>query len=91
MAPQYLAPDDDYRCSKCAVTGVKLWREYNTFRPSLYCADCCSGTRHKGTDQIGWNVPAVPSPNGSYWGYTSVPDDAADWWRSLPGPIVPFV
>jgi len=36
-------------------------------------------------DQIGWFVPAVPSEdNTSYWGYTSVPDPACEWWRNLP-------
>jgi hypothetical protein len=36
------------------------------------------------TDQIGWLVPAVPTDDGTYWGYTSVPADAVAWWRSLP-------
>jgi hypothetical protein len=41
-----------------------------------------AGTR---TDQIGWLVPAVPTPDGaSYWGYTSVPEAGCAWWRALP-------
>lgn len=37
------------------------------------------------TDTIGWRVPAVPTEEGdTYWGYTSVPDAAVQWWRRLP-------
>ena len=41
-------------------------------------------------DQIGWLIPAVPTeatdkhwPN-TFWGYTSVPAAACQWWRALP-------
>jgi hypothetical protein len=37
------------------------------------------------TDQIGWQVPAVPDEEGfGYWGYCSVPQAGCDWWRNLP-------
>ena len=36
------------------------------------------------TDQIGSHVPAVPHPTGSFWGYTSVPDEGVKWWKALP-------
>jgi hypothetical protein len=39
------------------------------------------------TDQIGWNVPAIPTEDtayNAYWGYTSVPFVAVRWWRNLP-------
>ena len=44
------------------------------------------------TDQIGGRLPAVPDPlpgpdlglQGTFWGYTSVPEDGVAWWRSLP-------
>lgn len=37
------------------------------------------------TDQIGNYVPAVPTEAGtSYWGYTSVPPEAVEWWQHLP-------
>lgn len=36
------------------------------------------------TDQIGGLVPAVPTNDGTFWGYTSVPQDAVEWWRGLP-------
>lgn len=36
------------------------------------------------SDQIGYYVPAVPHPTGSYWGYTAVSTAGAAWWRTLP-------
>ncbi len=37
------------------------------------------------TDQIRWYGPAVPTLDSeSYWGYSSVPDEAVKWWKSLP-------
>lgn len=37
------------------------------------------------TNQIGWRVPAVPTPeNDTYWSYTSVPQAGCDWWHRLP-------
>ena len=35
------------------------------------------------TDQIGNLIPAIPSPNESFWGYTSVPQDRVEWWKGL--------
>jgi hypothetical protein len=35
-------------------------------------------------DQIGWRVPAVPTFDGTFWGYTSVPAEGVAWWRALP-------
>ena len=69
-------------------------------RTALLCCDCAASKEGKGvevmsddgcrrdgiswTDQIGWMVPAVPAPGRTFWGYTSVPDDAVKWWSSLP-------
>lgn len=36
------------------------------------------------TDQIGWRVPAVPTEDGTYWGYSSVPTPGVNWWKKLP-------
>jgi hypothetical protein len=79
----------NYKCGKCKITGVKLWREYQTFRPSLFCVHCAEKDQDKhlniGCDQIGWLVPAVPDEEGvGYWGYTSVPQEGVRWWKSLP-------
>jgi hypothetical protein len=93
----------DYVCANCGISGVKLWREYQTVAPQLLCATCAAEDQHKDistmtpngrylsqgergmwTDQIGWYVPAVPTEDGNYWGYTSVPDTGVDWWKCLP-------
>jgi len=71
----------------------------------LMCADCAvkdqkesisinEDGRHNSdygwTDQIGGMVPAVPTNDGSFWGYTSVPQAGVVWWRQLPlRPVVP--
>jgi DNA-directed RNA polymerase subunit RPC12/RpoP len=40
---------------------------------------------HQHCDQIGWLVPAVPTPDGeTFWGYSSVPPEGVAWWRNLP-------
>lgn len=87
----------DYRCGECGASGLKLWRRYQTFleHQALLCADCAvcdqkkpgaigEDGRYEGAESIGWLVPAVPAPEGSYWGYTAVPEPGVDWWRALP-------
>jgi hypothetical protein len=85
----------EYKCDDCGATGVKLWREYQTFldHQTLRCIDCAQKdqkeeveplVRGRG-DQIGWLVPAVPTVEmDTFWGYTSVPDNQVDWWWDLP-------
>jgi len=67
---------EGYACSCCAKTGVKLWRDYMSSNPSLYCASCavkdpgedlstldaegCILSDLGVTDQLGSLVPAVP-------------------------------
>lgn len=82
-----------YVCSHCGAAGVRLWRQSHVFleRVQLLCLACAeSNTGHfLKHDQIGELVPAVPTPDGlSFWGYTSVPQDAVDWWYSLPIRVV---
>jgi hypothetical protein len=88
----------DYSCSKCKVSGVKLWRDYQTCADAqeLLCAKCAAPgvevdddgraeLKDFGkSDQIAsWKVPAVPVGD-TYWGYTSVPSQDVEWWRKLP-------
>jgi hypothetical protein len=98
---------NEYTCTSCGVSGVKLWREYNTFADQtvLECACCAMDSQKKEgevdqnglrkseygtTDQIGWRVPAIPTPEGeSFWGYTSVPTEGCEWWRKLPTRYTP--
>ena len=82
----------DYKCGICGESNLKLWREvYSEIK--LMCVDCAHKYQEediaefdvKKCDQIGWMVPAVPTPEGdNFWGYTSVPQDGVDWWHSLP-------
>jgi hypothetical protein len=89
-----------YVCSKCSRAGVKLWRQYQMFlnHVGLLCCDCAAKDQGKElvklradgswgnppSDQIGWFIPAVPTDDGSFWGYTSVPDERVRWWQKRP-------
>jgi hypothetical protein len=87
---RYDEEPEDYVCVNCGIRGVKLWRPYQTSDVVLTCMDCTEKKEGKpcrlpGTDQIGWSIPAVPTPDGeTYWGYTSVPDAGCRWWDKLP-------
>jgi DNA-directed RNA polymerase subunit RPC12/RpoP len=43
-----------YTCSKCGKTGVKLWRDYQTFleNQTLFCADCSGKEQEKDVSEI---------------------------------------
>lgn len=89
-----------YKCSECGVSGVRLYREYQTFlnNSSLNCTKCALERykrSHNGEEfdfegkdiahSIGWVIAAVPCEDGRhYWGYTSVPKEGVDWWERLP-------
>lgn len=83
-------PPAEYHCEKCKASGVKLWRTYSDSHVELNCYDCaCADNPEKGSmpnsDQIGWLVPAIPDEEDvGYWGYTSVPPLACDWWWRMP-------
>jgi len=86
----------NYSCSFCAKKNTKLWRETHVKNIKLKCADCLgaldvdqdgkvptnTGSR---TDKIGSWIPAVPMKDdeGGFWGYFSIPDTDAKWWRGL--------
>lgn len=90
----------DYRCANCGTSGVKLWREYQTFTPQLLCAKCASQDQDKDISTLAldgmrlsemgtWTDTIgwyVPAvPSpNGYWGYTSVPDEGVEWWKRLP-------
>ena len=87
-----------YKCATCAAENCKLWRQYQTFVCNLHllCGPCALSNQKKSgsidadgcindCDQIGWLVPAVPTPDGeTFWGYSSVPPEGVAWWRNLP-------
>ena len=67
-------------CGKCGATGVKIYREYGSFRrPETDRCNECIDQGHKG-----WMVPCVLDADGDAWGYTSVPKDACDAFYALP-------
>lgn len=80
----------NYKCLSCKASGVRLWREYQTFNVTLKCVDCSEKEQKKKfeadkSDQIGWRIAAVPDEEGvGYWGYTSVPEAGVKWWGALP-------
>ena len=84
---------EGYFCKDCGATGVRLYREYNTFLDyqHLRCRACAMSDQNKEVPDllsehtIGWLVAAVPTEEGNtYWGYTSVPDSGVTWWDNLP-------
>ena len=77
------------KCSVCGATGVKLWREYNTFEPKLFCVRHAQGKedtllRLDRSTMIGNLVPAVSDGHGDYWGFDAIPDTEMRMWRMLP-------
>ena len=66
------------KCHNCGKSGIKLWRQYQTFHIELTCYKCSGDTREIDadgrveskhfpgvrTDQLdGWLIPAVPIAN----------------------------
>lgn len=69
----------DYTKILCGPCALKDQGESGTIDANGYV----SGGLNK-CDQIGWMVPAVPTFDGTFWGYTSVPEAGVRWWRGLP-------
>lgn len=83
----------DYVCENCGGTNCKLWREYQTFCPSLMCATCAAVLQGKdisGMDADGL-YPSVMEINGEDvdmgrsdqigWMVPAVPDEeGAGYW-----------
>lgn len=87
-----------YQCEKCGADKCKLWRPLSCFQVELICWTCLESKGHvvelgkpHGSDQVYnrdieadcWG-PAVPDLDGSWWGYTSVPNWWVAWWKALP-------
>lgn len=67
-------------CLDCS--GKQQKRDVSTVDAEGRVLDQTVGVR---SDAIGWLVPAVPTEtNDNFWGYTSVPEPAVQWWRRLP-------
>lgn len=83
-----LPPNDEkYRCSSCALTGHKLWRDYG-YADEFWCAACCrvkivEAESKRKSDP--WEQPHGPLDMMRY-GFSAVAavptDDDYDGWRS---------
>lgn len=69
---------NDVRLLCCTCVGCEEGEDVSTIDP-----DGVRVGKYDRTDQIGAWIPAVPTEDGSFWGYTSVPEDACRWWRNL--------
>jgi hypothetical protein len=93
-------PPKAYRCGKCKVTGVKLWRYY--LWTDFLCAKCAAKLINipvtdinadgelkmehgQMTNAIGFYVPAVPYEECiEDYCWASPPDAGEKWWKALP-------
>lgn len=79
--------DDEAWCSKCGMAQAGLPDTIDD--EGMYVAEY-SGRADGRSDSIynpkkGKNLlPWVPAPDGETWGYTSVPPEGCEWWRTLP-------
>jgi hypothetical protein len=73
----------ELKCASCAAKDQEIDISQMDCEGIFPRTDALGCTRL--TDQIGWYVPAVPDKEGEgYWGYTSVPQEALEWWNKLP-------
>lgn len=86
-AADYLsdAVPSDYKCGNCGITGIKLWREYQTSHPELRCAKCAGEVGKKSIEGIDADG-TLPSEFGVRtdsigWYVPAVPtEDGIGWW-----------
>lgn len=80
------------KCAHCHQYGIKLWRQYACFLDldDLLCTKCAEFEQNRKYDptkekySIAWRVPFCPTPEGSAWGYTSVPREDVIKFDRLP-------
>lgn len=83
-----------YTCGPCGKTGVRLYRlphgaSCHKTGFELWCFRCAFFRKpmtYGGWDEsLNNTMAAVPTEDGStFWGISSVPRNAWDWWRLLP-------
>ena len=92
---EYLSGADlsAYVCAQCGASGCKLWREYQTFSPTLLCAACAAKSEGKDITDI----DAEGKRSGKFgdrtdqigWYVPAVPtEDGCGYWgyTSVPNP-----
>lgn len=59
-----------YKCTVCGKTGVKLWREYQSFQFNLHCGQCAlaRAKRNETFSDLRYRGPI--SPEGTVYCYT---------------------
>lgn len=69
-----------YKCGKCGIEDVRLYREYGSFFYSedVRCNKCIN------EEFRGWYVPIRISPDGGIWGHTAGDKESCDVFYSLP-------
>lgn len=70
---------ENYSCSLCGKTNVKLWRPYGHASP-LICAECAE-KRYQISTLL---VPAIKDEEGNFYFSEDVPVDKKEGWRKLP-------
>lgn len=81
----------DYQCENCHVTGVKLWRQYQTFKPRLLCASCASTDQHQDISDLDNNGRHTNDRGDSTdqigWYVPAVPDEEGEgFWGYISVP-----
>ena len=75
----YNPPLKKYKCTECKKSGIKLWREYQTFSPRLLCAVCAA--KDQGKDISTLNAEGLYRGNyGEFtdqigWYVPAIPDE----------------
>jgi hypothetical protein len=75
----------DYKCSVCGAKGVKLWREYQTMYPSLFCVRCAISASNLSItpdsfDGDGFQHSETGRTDQIGWHVPAVPDIDGDFW-----------
>lgn len=72
-----IIPVDTPFCGKCGAFGVKIYRDYGSFRrpENDRCNECLVRTS--------WMIPCILDENGSAYGYSSVPERKVNHFYSL--------
>lgn len=66
-----------YKCGKCGIENVRLYRPTNCFVPAQYHCNKCA--------YISGNYsPLILDPDGLMWNYRDVDPEIMDAWQAMP-------
>lgn len=78
-----------YKCSACGAKNCKLWREYQTFSPQLFCAPCAGKNQKRDISTMDADgrrlTPEYEWAHGQRsdqigWLVPAVTDEDGDFW-----------